>query len=97
MILNEFIYSDEFMSFDSAGVIPYFWGQLPLFAFRAEKVAKMILLLSVLWAIVMSIIIILRVQTPAFGHCAWLAIILINMMVFVASAAQARARMRARA
>jgi hypothetical protein len=38
-------------------------------------------------AMVMSIIIILRVQTPVFGGCARLAIMLFDMMVFVAAAA----------
>ncbi len=47
-------------------------------------------------AMVMSIIIVIGVQTPAFGHCAWLAIMLFDMMTFVAPAAWARVRMRAR-
>jgi hypothetical protein len=45
---------------------------------------------------VMSVLIILGVQTPAFGRCAWLLIMLFDMMVFVASAAQARVRTRLR-
>jgi hypothetical protein len=47
-------------------------------------------------AMVMSVIIILGVQTPAFGGCAWLAIMLFDMMVFMAPAAWARARARTR-
>ncbi len=46
MLLGEFIYSDEFMSSYSAGAIPYFGVQVPLFVFGAEKVAKMQSLLS---------------------------------------------------
>jgi hypothetical protein len=45
----------------------------------------------------MSAVIVLGVQMLAFGHCAWLAIMLFDMMVFVASAAQARARTRSKA
>ncbi len=48
-------------------------------------------------AMVMSVIIVLGVRTPAFGRCAWLAIMLFNMMIFVAPAAWARARTGARA
>ena len=48
-------------------------------------------------AMVMPVIIILRIQTPAFWRCAWLVIMLFNMMIFVASAAWARARARSRA
>jgi hypothetical protein len=47
--LDKFTHSDEFMSPDSAGAIPYFWGQLLLFAFGAEKVAKRLSLLSGQW------------------------------------------------
>ncbi len=39
------------------------------------------------WAMVMSVIIILGIQTPAFGGGAPLAIMLFNMMVFEAPAA----------
>ncbi len=49
MLLGEFIYSDEFVSSYSAGAISYFGVQVPLFAFGAEKVAKMLLLLSRQW------------------------------------------------
>jgi hypothetical protein len=38
-------------------------------------------------AMVMSVIIGLRIQTPAFGGYTWLAIMLFDMMVFVAPAA----------
>ncbi len=38
-------------------------------------------------ALVMSVIIVLGVQTPTFGCCAWLTIMLFNMMIFVAPAA----------
>ncbi len=48
-------------------------------------------------AIVMSVIIIVGVRTPAFGRYTWLAIMLLDMMIFVAPAAWARARTRARA
>jgi hypothetical protein len=47
-------------------------------------------------AMVMSVIIVLGVRTPAFGRCAWLAIMLFDMMIFVAPAVRARARTRAR-
>jgi hypothetical protein len=36
---------------------------------------------------VMSVIIVLRIRTPLFGGYAWLAIMLFDMMVFVAPAA----------
>jgi hypothetical protein len=49
MLLGEFIYSDEFTSSYSARPIPYFWVQLPLFVFGAEKVAKTLSLLSGQW------------------------------------------------
>ncbi len=52
--------------------------------------------ITLVQAMVMSVIIVLRVQTPTFGCCAWLAIMLFNMMIFVAPAAWARARTRAR-
>ncbi len=38
-------------------------------------------------AMVMSVIIILGIQTPVFGGCAQLAIMLFDMMVFIAPAA----------
>ncbi len=49
MLLGEFIYSDEFMSSYFAGAIPYFGVRVPLFVFGAEKVAKMLSLLSGQW------------------------------------------------
>ncbi len=48
-------------------------------------------------AMVMSVIIVLGVRVSAFGCYTWLAIMLFDMMVFVAPAAWARAKMRARA
>jgi hypothetical protein len=48
-------------------------------------------------AMIMSIIVVLGVQIPALGGCAWLAIILVDMMIAVAPAAQARVRPRMRA
>jgi hypothetical protein len=69
----------------SAGRIPYFWVQLFLFAFGVEKIAKNAI--ALVWVMVMSVIIVLGVGTPAFGHCAWLAIMLFNMMISIAPAA----------
>jgi hypothetical protein len=69
----------------SAGTIPYFWVRLPLFVFGAEKVAKNAI--ALVRTMVMSVIIILGIQTPLFGGCAWLAIMLFDMMIFVAPAA----------
>jgi hypothetical protein len=43
--------------------------------------------ITLVWAMVMSVIIVLGVRTPAFGGCAQLGIMLFNMMVFVAPAA----------
>jgi hypothetical protein len=43
--------------------------------------------IALVQAMVMSVIIILGVQTPVFGGCAWHAIMLFDMMVFVAPAA----------
>ncbi len=49
----EFVHVNLYLSYElvqvnsySAGAIPYFWLRLPLFAVGAEKVAKMLLLLS---------------------------------------------------
>ncbi len=66
-------------------MIPYFWVQLPLFAFGVEKVGKNGV--TYIQAMVMSIIIILGVQIPMLGGCAWLAIMLFDMMVVIAPAA----------
>ncbi len=43
--------------------------------------------IALVWAMVMSVVIVLGVQTPAFGRCAWLAIMLFDMIIFVAPAA----------
>ncbi len=48
-------------------------------------------------AMVMSVIIVLGVQKPVLGGCAWLTTILFNMMVVIAPAAWSRARARPRA
>jgi hypothetical protein len=53
--------------------------------------------IALIQAMVMSVVIALGVQTPVFGHYARLLIMLFNMMVFIASTAQARARTRSRA
>jgi hypothetical protein len=66
-------------------MIPYFWVQLFLFAFGAKEGSKNAI--ALVRAMVMSVIIILGVRTPVFGHCTWLAIMLFDMMIFVAPTA----------
>jgi hypothetical protein len=39
------------------------------------------------WAMIMSVIVVLGVQIPALGGCAWLTIILVDMMIVIALAA----------
>ncbi len=53
--------------------------------------------IALITAMVMSVIIILGVQIPAFGGCAQLAITIFDMMVVLAPAAWMRARTRTRA
>jgi hypothetical protein len=43
--------------------------------------------IALVWLMVMPLFIVLGVLTPTFGRCVWLAIMLFNMMVFVAPAA----------
>ncbi len=71
-----------------------FLGAIISLCFRSREGSKNAI--DLIRAIAMSVIIVLGVQTTAFGWCAWLAIMLFDMMIFVAPAAWARAKMRAR-
>jgi hypothetical protein len=69
----------------SAGGISLFLGAITSLCFWSREGGKNDI--ALVWAIVMSVIIVLGIRTPVFGGCAQLAIMLFDMIVFVAPAA----------